>query len=57
MVFSGHDHDYERSLINDVTYIVSGGGGAPLYQKQFTSYPIRLLRARLQAACLLNGSR
>jgi acid phosphatase len=28
----GHDHDYERfSDINGTTYIVHGGGGAPLY--------------------------
>lgn len=31
IVFNGHDHDYERSLVNGVNYIVSGGGGAPLY--------------------------
>jgi len=30
-VFSGHDHDYERSMYNGTYYIVSGGGGAPLY--------------------------
>lgn len=31
IVFSGHDHDYERSLRNGIYYIVTGGGGAPLY--------------------------
>ncbi len=32
LVFSGHDHCYERSRpIGGTTYIVSGGGGAPLY--------------------------
>lgn len=32
IVFAGHDHMYERtSKINGVTYIVSAGGGAPLY--------------------------
>jgi predicted phosphodiesterase len=32
LVFSGHDHLYERTKsIGGVTYIVSGGGGAPLY--------------------------
>ncbi len=31
LVFSGHDHDYERSVVSDVVYIVTGGGGAPLY--------------------------
>lgn len=31
-VFAGHDHHYERSeVIDGVTYIVSGGGGAFLY--------------------------
>ncbi|MDY0151815.1 MAG: metallophosphoesterase [Candidatus Cloacimonas sp.] len=29
-VFSAHDHDYERSLYKGLTYIVTGGGGAPL---------------------------
>ncbi len=31
IVFNGHDHDYERSRVNDIVYIVTGGGGAPLY--------------------------
>lgn len=31
LVFSGHDHHYERNLVQGITYIVSGGGGAPLY--------------------------
>jgi 3',5'-cyclic AMP phosphodiesterase CpdA len=30
MVFNGHDHTYERSLSNNIWYIVTGGGGAPL---------------------------
>ena len=33
LVFNGHGHDYERSVANGVTYIVTGGGGAPLYAK------------------------
>jgi acid phosphatase type 7 len=37
LVFSGHDHDYERSMFNDIYYIVSGGGGAPLYDQVSTS--------------------
>jgi predicted MPP superfamily phosphohydrolase len=32
IVFSGHDHTYERvKLAHRTTYIVTGGGGAPLY--------------------------
>ncbi|MHA1278060.1 MAG: metallophosphoesterase [Candidatus Helarchaeota archaeon] len=32
LVFNGHDHSYERTRpINGVVYVVTGGGGAPLY--------------------------
>ncbi len=32
LVFTGHDHDYERTVpINNVVYVVTGGAGAPLY--------------------------
>jgi len=30
-VFLGHDHNYQHFYINDIHYIVVGGGGAPLY--------------------------
>ncbi len=29
-VFNGHNHNYERSTVNGIRYIVTGGGGAPL---------------------------
>jgi len=32
-VFTGHDHCYERCWVNGIFYIVSGGGGAPLYEQ------------------------
>jgi len=31
LVFNGHDHTYERSVVSDTVYVVTGGGGAPLY--------------------------
>ncbi|MBI2303957.1 MAG: metallophosphoesterase family protein [Chloroflexi bacterium] len=31
LAFSGHNHHYQRNLVNGVTYIVTGGGGAPLH--------------------------
>jgi hypothetical protein len=35
VVFAGHDHAYERTQpINGITYIVTGDGGASLYQHQ-----------------------
>lgn len=37
IVFNGHDHNYERSLYNNIYYIVSGGGGAPLRDQARTS--------------------
>ncbi len=39
IIFNGHDHIYERSLYNGIYYIVSGGGGAPLYnQENYNAY-------------------
>lgn len=31
VVFSGHSHAYERYLHRNIVYIVTGGGGGPLY--------------------------
>jgi 3',5'-cyclic AMP phosphodiesterase CpdA len=33
-VFSGHDHAYERGTRNGIVYIVTAGGGAPLYARK-----------------------
>ena len=32
LVLSGHDHIYERGVVGRVKYVISGGGGAPLYK-------------------------
>jgi len=32
LVLNGHDHLYERSEKDGITYVVTGGGGAPLYR-------------------------
>jgi acid phosphatase type 7 len=32
LLFAGHDHIYERGMGGALKYIVSGGGGAPLYR-------------------------
>jgi hypothetical protein len=32
LVLNGHDHNYQRHLRGGVTYVVSGGGGAGLYE-------------------------
>ena len=32
IVFSGHHHDYQRFVFDDVTYVVTGGGGAEIHE-------------------------
>jgi predicted phosphodiesterase len=32
LVFSGHDHTYERGVGDGLPFVVTGGGGAPLYR-------------------------
>lgn len=34
VVFNGHKHSYERNEVNGVTYVVTAGGGAPLYEME-----------------------
>ncbi len=34
LAFEGHDHLYYRILKDDITYVVTGGGGAQLYKEQ-----------------------
>ena len=31
VAFGGHDHNYYHTTRDGITYIVTGGGGAPLY--------------------------
>ena len=46
IVFNGHDHDYERSLCNNIYYIVTGGGGVPLYdQSRISPYSQKFIKA------------
>lgn len=37
LVFSGHDHNYERFSKDGIDYITTGGGGAPLYGEMASS--------------------
>lgn len=31
LVLQGHNHSYERLVVGGITYVVTGGGGAPVY--------------------------
>jgi hypothetical protein len=33
MVIAGHDHGYERGIVDGLRYMIAAGGGAPLYKK------------------------
>jgi acid phosphatase type 7 len=33
-VFSGHEHYYERRIVDGFPHIITGGGGAPMYDKE-----------------------
>jgi predicted phosphodiesterase len=54
MVFSGHDHIYERSLHNGICYIVAGGGGAPLYPVNVKPNPFQVYAESTYHFCKLH---
>ncbi|MCL2723701.1 MAG: metallophosphoesterase [Polyangiaceae bacterium] len=35
LVFAGHDHIYERGFHDGLPYVITGGGGAPLYRVKY----------------------
>jgi predicted phosphodiesterase len=44
-VFSGHDHLYERGAVDGLRYVVTAGGGAPLYAAQAWTAHARVVEA------------
>ncbi|MEI6124367.1 MAG: metallophosphoesterase [Bacteroidota bacterium] len=52
VVFSGHVHCYEKAFANNIYYITTGGGGAPLYPK-VNSVPQSQLYIRTYNFCTL----
>ena len=37
-VFVGHEHAYEKRLVDGVWHIITGGGGAPIYDKSYCHF-------------------
>ncbi|SHH40725.1 metallophosphoesterase family protein [Thermosipho atlanticus] len=37
LVFSAHEHNYQRFFVEGINYVISGGGGAALYSKKCDS--------------------
>jgi predicted phosphodiesterase len=53
-VFSGHSHVYERYAYHGIQYIVTGGGGAPLYQLPARKKPpVRLFGLSTYHYCMV----
>jgi 3',5'-cyclic AMP phosphodiesterase CpdA len=52
LVFSGHDHNYERSMVNGIHYLVTGGGGAPI-RKQARKSPESQLFIQAHHFCVI----
>ena len=55
-VFAGHDHDYERSYKNGVYYLVTGGGGAPLYPVNVNANPYQQYATTTYHHCVVDLS-
>jgi len=53
IVFSGHDHHYERSYRNNIYYIISGGGGAELRGRKRAN-PYSQVFQKLNHFCLIS---
>lgn len=56
MVFSGHDHLYERSSKAGIAYIVTGGGGAPLSDPDQTTNPYQIYAEKTYHFCTVDIS-
>lgn len=54
VVFLGHVHSYEHSLVNGVHYIVSGGGGAPLHTRWNAAQPWTVYREATYEAVIVD---
>ena len=54
LVFGAHEHQYERSYANGITYIVTAGGGAELYGFDPARNPYSQVRVMTHHFCLLD---
>ena len=52
-VFNGHDHNYQRFFYDDIYFIITGSGGAPLYGKS-KSNPYNQKFVKAYNFCTLN---
>ncbi|VAX25413.1 hypothetical protein MNBD_IGNAVI01-1824 [hydrothermal vent metagenome] len=53
IVFGGHNHYYARAVVNGITHITTGGGGAPLYDAD-PNYPNIVVTSKTNHFCRIN---
>ena len=58
IVFSGHDHSYQRHFVKPVHYVVTAGGGAGLYtmNKPFAKYTRKVVLEHHYLSVEVNGT-
>jgi Icc-related predicted phosphoesterase len=58
LVITGHDHNYQHHFANGIHYIVSGGGGAPLYDFRLdTPFTKKARKAYHDCEITVNGDK
>lgn len=59
LLVTGHDHTYDRSVVNNTQFLVAGGAGAPLYGARIFNNPYSILATSIHnfAVCSVNNSR
>src|SRR5262249_48207314 len=58
LVLNGHDHTYQHHFANGIHYVVTGGGGAPLYKVRLdTPFTKAAKSARHHCEFTVNGNR
>jgi hypothetical protein len=57
LVIHGHDHMYERSEKDGVVYVITGGGGAPLYSPNQVPNPYQVVALSTHHFCLVEITR
>ncbi len=55
LVISGHDHNYQRFFVDGIYYVITGGGGAPLYEQTRTDINNQIFEKKYHY-CVINSN-
>ncbi len=57
VIFNGHDHLYERSVVNGIPHVITGGGGAELYPPDLIANPEQVIASSEYHHTLVEATR